>query len=147
MWTYDALRAALAGLEALSNADAAAMLSAEVDAGIRDIPTAEIETTLLDSLEWGALQYIAERGTVADGIPKKLIAAAMTIMRTVDRKTIVETTVPERLALYQQMIATFVAAGIIVQATADALLALRNTTTPRWVPAPTADDVAFARKG
>lgn len=147
MWTYAQLAAALVPLAALSDADAAKALAAEMVSGVRDIPCAEIETALLDSLEWGALQYIAERAVASDQVPQQLIAAAMTVMRTIDRKQIVETTQAARWALYQQMIGMFESAGIIANTTAATLLALRDTATPVWQPAPTALDVARARKG
>lgn len=145
MWTYPELAVALAAHAGETNAAAAEALAAETIPGTRDIPCAEIETLLLETGEWGGLQYLAERAQPGDGITADLIAAAMTTIRAIDRKGVIETTAPGPWALYQQMIGAFRAAGIIADTTEDALLALRDTSTPLWRPAPTDADVAHAR--
>lgn len=146
MWTYADLAEVAAGQAGKPDAEVAAALETETIEGVRDIPCAEIETVLLDSLEWGGLQYLAERAVASDETPKALIGAAMTVVRTIDRKQVVETTQPARWALYQQMVGLFESAGVIAPETAATLLALRTTTARRWHPAPTADDVTAARK-
>lgn len=145
MWTYHDLAAALDGLTFLSDAAAAAALAAETDTVTRDIPCAEIETALLETGEWGALQYVADRSVASETVPMEVIAAAITCVRTLTTKHVVETTADGPWALYQQMLSAFQQAGVISGETAERLAGLRYVVVPRWQPVPTEADVAHAR--
>lgn len=144
-WTYEALRAALAGLGALDDAAAAAALAAEVVAEVRDIPTAEVRAILLETGEWGGITLLSRR-VPSPEVPAEAVAAAITVLDTLSLTTTLEVTQAATWAAVQQVCAGLEAAGVVSPATVARILALRQVTRPAWSPAPTQYDVAAARR-
>lgn len=144
MWRYADLRAALAGMEGLTDAEAATALCGTNRTVVVDVPTRDARALLLATGEWGGLVRLARSQPSADR-PEAIIAAAITAEDTLRMTEVLETTKPEAWAAVQAMVAALAGAGVISAASAAALLALREVPVPVWWPAPTEHDVARAR--
>lgn len=143
-WQYSALHAALSGMEALSDADAAAALAAQAVSVVRDVPTVEARKLTFTTAEWSAIvrrAAAAERGDTDD----QASVLAITVRDVFLRTETLDTTEADAWASIQQMAGALAAAGIISEATAAKLLSLRTLSRPAWDPLPTAQDVAHAR--
>lgn len=144
MLNYDLLRVELEKTEyhGLSDLDAAAMLRAQTITTHRDVPTADAREILLTAGVWPKIVMTAEPGS---GAPPELRGLCILVRDTLTLTETLRITDPDRFAAITTALSRLVAAEIVPQAVADALLALRSQTVAVWQPAPTEHDVAHAR--
>ena len=149
-WTYAALRAeVLARCQGLTDAEAAALLSADRIHGRRDVSPSDARQVLLVRGEW-AKAIILSRTIIDEntsGQMQEMIGAAITLVEALNpqKTTALMMTEEEDWVATQGMLTMLVMAGVISPESQTRLLALANNDVSPWNPLPTAADVAAAR--
>lgn len=90
-----------------------------------DVPTHDVRGVLLTTGEWAKLRILAERTAVTEE-NAQIIGIAITAYETLTRTETIQTSQQDRRTAVEQMLAALVAAQVVSQATADALLAMRK---------------------
>ncbi len=147
MWTYAQLAAALVPLAALRDADAAKALAAATVARRVAVPTSRVLSILLKTGDWGPLVLASRRQPTGDATADRLVSLAIVAVAAVERTTEFGTERDEDAQVVETMVRALESAVVLSKGTADRLLALMHVDDPVWNPAPTALDVARARKG
>jgi hypothetical protein len=148
MWTYPELRAGLAPYGALDDAQAAAALQAETVIIPGAIARDDAVREFLRAGVWGVIQVRADRPfntTASAETINAQTAAAKNVLDAVLLFDAFDLTDSSLYSALQRDLDVLVAAGDITTQQRNAILAARDKTVAKWLPAPTAADVAYAR--
>lgn len=146
-WTYLQLQSHLtANYAGLSDAAAAAALVAETVATPGALVREDAILRLIRANIWGALQVRASRPYNATPSINAETAAARQVIDAVTLLPSFDLSDPTLYAAMERDLGALVALGVVTAGQRDAILAVRDRTSPRWVPAPTPNDVAAARR-
>jgi hypothetical protein len=141
---YAALKLADALLGISDPAQAAAALTEQTVTVPTDIATSDARAVLLLSGEWFKVKQLAKQtlnGTARD----QAVAAADICVDALTLTTTLHTSEEATWAAMQPMIGALQAAGVISAESVAEWDAMRNRVSPKWVPAPSDQDVLHAR--
>lgn len=146
---YFALKEADAVLGISDPEQAAAALNAQtVTLPPQNIPADLIRNILRRPLEWPRILLVARMalsGAVPPTATDQLVTACVAAADLADSSTLIQTSDESVWATFLSGIQAFLAAGLIGQASHDAIVALRTPTVPAWPKIIIADDVVAAR--
>lgn len=130
--------------EGIADAAVAYALNAMTVSRPVEVPTSQVLSILLKTGDWGPLVLLS-RAVPSEDTPAALVAAAIVAVTACERTSAFGTDREEDAQVVQAMLSSFVAAGVMQDATRARLVALMTRDFPVWEPAVTARDVAIAR--